>query len=260
MPLDLYPIRLMTKNLLFPEFCRGCGRRLMTEENGYFCPTCWEMSPRIQWPFCCVCGRPHAAAVGFDLAQELPCADCREAPAPADSFRRVYGAAHYADAIGEAVRLLKFNDKRRLVQPLVEVMTRFAQENIRVNEYQLVIPVPLYKIRLRERGFNQAQLLAQGVLPCFPNAQIDEGLTRIRPTLVQSRTSSSKERRKNIAGAFAMCGEHTALDGQCVLLIDDVSTTRATIEECALVLRRAGAERVDAFVAALTLREHDPTR
>ena len=67
---------LAVKNLVFPIFCQECGRRLLTDDNGYFCATCWELMPRIERPFCTVCGRPHRAAVGLGTRSNFPCGHC----------------------------------------------------------------------------------------------------------------------------------------------------------------------------------------
>lgn len=243
---------LAIKNLVFPMFCRACGRRLLTEENGFFCPTCWEMSPRVERPFCTVCGRPHAGVVGFGTVSNFLCADCREQKTR--PFRRIYGAALYEGAIEEAIKLLKFKDKQRLARPLAAVMAEFAEREMDCDQYEFVIPVPLHRIRERSRGYNQARLLAQELLFAFPNAKMDESLRRIRPTRVQSLSASPKERRANIVGAFAVAGD--TLKGKTVLLIDDVCTTGETVSECAAALRRAHVAAVDVFVAAVVSSRH----
>ena len=238
---------LALKNLFLPVFCKSCGRRLMTEENGFFCPTCWEQSRRIQPPFCTTCGRPHPGMVGLGMRINFPCARCREAgPQP---YRRIYGAASYEGAVAEAVKLLKFQRKLRLVAPLSEVMTCFAEQEIDRSAYSHIIPVPLHTVRQRDRGFNQSRLLAEAILPQFDGAQLDQSLRRVRPTHAQSRLTTEAARRANVAGAFA--AEATHLADRTVLLVDDVVTTGGTVAECAAVLRRAGVGTVDVFALAL---------
>jgi len=238
---------LTLKNVLLPMFCKQCGERILTEENTCFCPACWEQSPRVTRPFCTICGRPHTGAVGFGTTSNFPCADCRAAPAP--PFHRTYGAAPYQDAVQMAIKLFKFNDRRTLAKPLGAIMVDFAQAEIPVDQYDLLVPVPLHRVRRRERGFNQSELLARELLPIFPNARLDLSLYRIRPTRVQSLTATPAQRKANIAGAFAVQGD--GLKGKTVLLIDDVVTTGVTTGECARALARAGAANVDVFAAAL---------
>ena len=241
---------LTLKNLFLPVFCTLCGQRLLTEENGYFCPTCWEMSPRIQRPFCSVCGKPHQGVAGFGPPVNFPCADCRASEGRKRPYRRTFGAAVYSGAIMEAVKLLKFHDKQRLAGPLIELMAGFAVEEVDTEGYDALIPVPLHRVRERQRGFNQSRLLARGLLQTFPGARLDESLRRVRPTRVQSRLESESARRANVRGAFAVVdGED--LMGSTVLLVDDVVTTGHTVRECAAVLRRAGVAEVDIFAAAL---------
>jgi ComF family protein len=238
---------LALKNLFLPIFCKWCGCRLLTDENGFFCPTCWESSPRVQRPFCSVCGRPHGGVAGFGTVSNFPCADCRGQETP--PFRRVYGAALYRDAVEAAIKLLKFHHKPRLAKPLGALMAGFAGREMDCETYDYLVPVPLHKVRERDRGFNQSRLLAQTVLAAFPKARLDESLRRIRPTRVQSRLTSPAERRANVKGAFAVQGDHLA--GKTVLLIDDVVTSGGTITECAAALRRAQAAAIDVLAAAL---------
>lgn len=247
---------LTVKNLFLPIFCKICGCRLLTEENGYFCPTCWELSPRVERPFCTLCGRPHAGVIGFGSLSNFPCADCRERASRGGlPFRRMYGAALYDGAVKEAIKLFKFYGKRGLARPLGALMAEFAEREIECDAYDFIVPVPLHKVRERDRGFNQSRLLSQEILSVFPNARIDESLRRLRPTCVQSRLKTASERRANVVGAFAVEGDRLA--GSRVLLVDDVVTTSGTVSECAAALRRANAGAVDIFAAALKMSTDD---
>ena len=243
---------LALKNLFLPVFCKLCGERLLTEENGFFCPTCWDLSPRIARPFCNRCGRPHESMVGFGALTNFPCADCREQPNP--HVNRVYGSAVYEGAVKEAVKLLKFHEKRRLAPLMAELMAEIVQAEMEPERYDFLVPVPLHKVRLRERGFNQSLLLAEAIAPLFPQAPLNTDLQRIRPTRVQSRLKGDA-RQANVRGAFAVAGD--ALQGKCVLLVDDVITTMGTITECAHALKRAGAREVDVLAVALATRKRD---
>jgi len=182
------------------------------------------------------------------MPNNFPCADCRANPNP--DVRRVYGAAQYADAVEQAVKLFKFNGRMRLAQPLGALAAEFAEDELGLDSYDRVVPVPLHPVRERERGFNQSLLLAREIAPVFTNAVLNTRLTRIRPTQTQSKLSP-EARRKNVRGAFAVVGED--LVRARVLLIDDVVTTGETIMECARALRRAGAETVDTLAVALSV-------
>lgn len=245
---------LSIKNLIFPQFCHTCHTRLLTEDNGYFCLPCWEGSPRIERPFCTFCGRPHACAVGYGTRSNFPCAECRESPPR--HVRRIWGASIYEGAIAEAIKLLKFQGKRKLTGPLGELLIEFARAEMDQEPYDRIVPVPLHPVRQRSRGFNQSALLAREAHAAFPRAVFDESLKRIRPTRTQSRLTS-EERHHSLRGAFAVIGDSMA--GQRVLLIDDVVTTGGTVFECGHALRRAGATEVDVLAVALTVTGWDLT-
>lgn len=139
---------------------------------------------------------------------------------------------------------------------MIEELDPFIGDFMATETYTRIAPVPLHPVRLRDRGFNQAQLLTEQLAHHFPNAELFQGLRRIRPTRVQSRLSDPKERESNVRGAFAV-DQSISLEGERVLLIDDVVTTGGTVGECAQALRRAGAEYVDVLAFALTV--HHPT-
>ena len=239
---------LTFKNLLFPIFCQHCRCALLTEENGYFCPDCWELPERIVRPFCTVCGRPQQHRTGFGPIENYPCAECQTAGNL--PYRRVYGAAVYEGAMTDAIKLLKFGERRTMAGPLGALMAEFADREMDVEAYESVVPVPLHRVHYRTRGFNQATLLAEELRDVFPNAERSEHLRRIRPTLTQSRIKDPATRKENVTGAFAVDAD-ASFEGGRVLLIDDVVTTGATVADCARALRRAGATEVDVLAAAL---------
>lgn len=243
---DLPDWSLTLKNILLPMYCKICHSRLLTEENLFFCPTCWEASPRIERPFCSFCGIPHQSLSGLGEKSNFPCADCRKKPNPL--VRRMWGCAQYEDAIAKGIRLFKFYDKATMADALGALMRDFAAREMDAEAYDCLVPVPLYPSRERERGFNQALLLTEELLPFFTTAQLDCSLYRIRPTRAQS-TLKSAERAENVRGAFAVEGD--SLKGKRVLLIDDVITTGGTVTECARAMKHAGALEVDAFAPAL---------
>ena len=239
---------LTLKNLVVPIFCRECGRRLLTEENPCFCPGCWERSPRVERPFCTICGEPQAGREGFGALQNFPCERCR-AREPR-RFRRLYAAALYQGAIAEGIRQLKFYEKRSLLPAFGELLGDFVVRELEPESYTLLVPVPLYPVRRRERGFNQSELLANEVAAQFPHATVADVLRRVRPTHVQSRLGSPEARRANVSGAFSI-GEANSVKDQTILLVDDVVTSGSTVEECCRVLSEAGAGDVDVLAVAI---------
>jgi ComF family protein len=122
--------------------------------------------------------------------------------------------------------------------------------------YDAVVPVPLHRVRQRWRGFNQAELIAEGAMRAFPRARLDRSLRRVRPTRAQSRLNSAAVRRANVRGAFAVDRE-SDFKGQTVLLVDDVVTTGGTVAECARALTRAGAQQVDVLAVAVPVNSRE---
>jgi ComF family protein len=241
------------KNLLFPAFCRRCDARILTEENLYYCPRCWSEIRLIERPYCSVCGKPHDKAAGFTERDNFPCADCgtiKRRP-----YGRMYAATVYDGLVQEAITLFKYGSRELLVGPLASLMIEFAEREVDFGQYDAVVPVPLHRVRQRERGFNQAEKLARCLTERFSQLAVENGLLRIRETPQQTRLSSA-ERRRNIKGAFALAQE-VDCRGKTILLVDDVITTGATAEECARTLRRGGTKTVDVLAVARAITARD---
>jgi len=146
----------------------------------------------------------------------------------------------------EAVHQLKYRNLRALAVPLAKLLQDYLITNPVPAE--VLVPVPLHRKRLRERGYNQSSLLAGqlGKLASLP--VVDDCLIRQRHALPQARTATVEERRSNVTDAFA-CRDHRLRDKQ-VLLIDDVSTSGATLDACAAALKVGGATSVWGLVMA----------
>lgn len=137
---------------------------------------------------------------------------------------------------------------------MVEELREFVRTTLDTTHYTALAPVPLHSVRLRDRGFNQALLLAEPLCDLFPNAPLSTALKRIRPTRTQSRLNDPQDRQDNVRGAFAVDREIN-LTGHRILLIDDVVTTGRTVAECSQALRRAGAKHVDVLAFALAVEQ-----
>ena len=157
----------------------------------------------------------------------------------------IRGVGYLRGPLKRAIYQFKYRQKRRLALPLADLMHLYLLEN--PWPAQLIVPVPLHMDRLRERGYNQAALLARE-LSERSGLPVEEGsLVRIRETASQVALRAD-ERRQNVRGAFRGRGEKSR--DKRVLLIDDVSTTGATLEACAEALRQKGARSVWALVLA----------
>ena len=188
-----------------------------------------------------MCGEPLPTwrAISRPLAR---CPRCRRTLRSVDRARSV-GA--YDGALRAIVHALKYEGRRTLARPLAALMRNRGSDLIIGSD--AVVPVPLHVSRRRQRGFNQAVDLAAGL--GLPVAQV---LRRVRATAVQTSLPAAR-RHGNVRGAFVATRAAGALCGRTVLLVDDVSTTGATLEACARALKEIGVREVRALTAAKTL-------
>ena len=183
--------------------------------------------------------QPRADAQSEDPAA---CLGCRVDP---PEFDRARGAGLYTGSLRHALHALKFRGKRALARPLAELIREQCVTVLRPGGEALV-PVPLARARLRERGFNQAELIADrlGALLDLPVRR--RWLARVRETAPQTDLAAA-DRRTNVGGAFVAS---SGVAGRHVVLVDDVLTTGATCRECARALRAAGARQIDVVTVA----------
>jgi len=205
---------------------------------------------------CAVCGErlfsPYALS---GAAGEPRCGLCRRIEPP---FARAVAYGSYEAGLRELIHLLKYGG----VRPAANVLGRMLAEAIAALQPEfhadsvILVPVPLYRTRLRQRGFNQAELIARAAikLNAAPGRlSLGAGvLERKRETTSQTGLTSH-QRRENLRGAFGVA-QPGAVKGREVLVVDDVYTTGATVSECARVLRRAGASKVWVATVARTLK------
>jgi ComF family protein len=220
-------------DLLFPIECLGCSK-----EGEYICEPCFHSIP-TGWNFCLFCRRPS-------LEGRL-CLMC----VPRHAIDRVFIAGDYnSKTLKNAIRALKYSYVEDLKKPLGKFLIQHLQyQKVFFEHHDIVIvPMPLSKTRFRERGFNQAELLAREVAEYLRLPLLTSALLRARHTDAQVGLTED-ERRENIAGAFKVKSFEEVKD-KSVLLIDDVATTGATLEEAAKVLKNAGAKEVWGAVLA----------
>ena len=158
----------------------------------------------------------------------------------------------YDGTFQELIHRWKYNGKTYLTPFWGEWMVEGLYRYWDGHSFDLLIPVPLHKKRLRERGFNQALLLVKELSYRTGIPYQKRILQKKRPTIPQVNLSSV-ERKKGVRGAFRIMGREE-LEGRSVLLIDDVFTTGATVNECSKVLLAGGAQRVDVLALAHTIR------
>jgi len=220
-------------DILYPPHCYLCGDPL--EEHRYICKDCIDSFSRITGPVCEKCGKPVANSGGI-------CEDCSDGDREF-FLARSFGLYEPDGGLAESVKGLKYEGERALARDLAPLLGREGNSEL-LERAEAVTFVPLSSEKLERRGFNQAELLARNLaraegLPIF------QTLYKSMETRPQADLGRA-ERLINVQGSFAYREE---IDHDSVLLVDDVFTTGATVDECSKVLKRAGAARV--YVATL---------
>ncbi|HOP48125.1 MAG TPA: ComF family protein [Desulfobacteraceae bacterium] len=228
-------------DIIYPPRCAICRKFLREDgskgstEYESFCRECISEFKPCASPLCPVCGRPFIS----DAREDHLCEDClRKRPL----FKAAASPFIYDGVIMNAIHQFKYGQKSFLAKSLGPVLAGFARRWISEQKDLLTMPVPLHPKRLRERGFNQSLLLAGHVAQRL-NSRLDYlTLKRVRYTLSQTGLGR-EERRKNVRGAFQV-EDSDPVRGRVILLIDDVTTTGNTLNECARVLMKAGSREV----------------
>lgn len=242
--------------VVFPSDCRICGASLRNVSRLPVCRQCLDAISPISGGICAICGERLFSSYAVADAGGAPrCGLCRRVT-PAFARAAAYGS--YESGLRELIHLLKFGG----VRPAANVLGRMLAEAIASLEAEpprgsvIVIPVPLHRTKLRQRGFNQAELIARAAmkssLPMERFRLCDGVLERKRDTASQIGLTSH-QRRSNLRGAFGVA-QAGVVKGCEVLVVDDVYTTGATVSECARVLLRAGATKVWVATVARTLK------
>jgi ComF family protein len=236
-------------SILFPAPCRICQATLSTASRVPVCRECLEALGPLAGPLCQRCGRPLAASFGGESAAAL-CHVCRRGKYGFD-LARSYGP--YTDPMVRAVTLLKYHAVTPLADWFAARLEELATAETALAEAELVVPVPLDRARRRERGYNQAELIARRLArrlrkPLEPSLLIR---TKARPEKLKL---SRHERWETVRGAYH-AAEGARIDKASILLVDDVFTTGATLDACARALRARGARRVLAATVARVTRE-----
>lgn len=226
-------------SLFYPPTCVVC---LGTVEGvEYLCSSCRSRAPRIVAPFCAKCSEPFFGAI----TQTFSCANCEHRTLHFDTAVAAYRSR---SLVRKLVHDFKYGRQRHLRYPLAEWLSETLNDpRLRDRRFDVIIPVPLHAARERERGFNQATLLAE-LLATKMAVPLRPVLERIRYTTTQT-SHDRAERMENLQDAFRLRKNRDVRELR-VLLIDDVLTTGSTLSECARVLKAAGAISVHAATAA----------
>ena len=226
---------------VYPETCQLCGNSRAAREQSYICETCRNDFRFIEAPFCQRCGLPFEGAITTDFQ----CSNCREHDLRFDYARAVVIAR---DKMLELIGKYKYNRAYWFEPFLAGLLVHAAKPQLSRDQWDCIVPVPLYPTKLREREFNQAQRLAAHLGSATLIPVNNRLLRRILPTQTQTALSRA-ERIANVRKAFAM-RRGARLNGERIIVVDDVLTTGATTSACTRVLRNAGAASVCVWTVA----------
>ena len=224
---------------VFPAKCRRCETPMGIGQVHYFCDACWEQIEFLKPPWCQICGLPRWSAA---------CADCRENP---PLFGKLRAIAFYEPTLREAIHLMKYEKKQVISKHLVQLLQAYLPEDFAATDYDFLLPIPLHANRFRQRGFNQAERIAQGVAKVWRVPVRTDILVRIRDTVPLSSLNSHEERMKSIDGAFEVQSPDS-IQNRKILLIDDIFTTGTTINEALKALQVTNPDCVDVLTLART--------
>ena len=226
---------------LFPETCQICRTERAAAADGFVCSHCRSQVHFINPPFCERCGLPYSG----DITTPFECANCREMELHFSSARSAV-VAH--SVVREAIHRYKYQRALWFEPFLSGLFLHKALPALRGQGWNFIVPVPLYPVKYREREFNQAERLSARLSIAARIPLNTKLLRRVRPTATQTRLTR-QQRAANVLGAFALKSS-AKLDGERIVLVDDVFTTGATTSACAQVLKAAGAGDVCVWTIA----------
>lgn len=226
-------------NLVYPLKCFVCDSVLSIEEpvKQHICPDCFKKIKFITCSVCEKCGRPSNSSI---------CLQCNKNPKI--FFDRVIPIAVYEDVLRELIHLFKYKKSDYLDKFLAGFLIEKILESDDLKDVDFIVPVPMHWFDKFRRGYNQTELLACEISKSIGAPVLSDRLIKYKRTVSQT-TLSGKERVKNVKGAFKVKNSEI-LEGKKVLLIDDVFTTGATLNECSKMLRGAKVKHINALTLA----------
>jgi len=227
--------------VLLPNTCVACRRDLSRQYQEPLCPICGNAVEPVGNLYCLRCGKPLPNGGAH-------CYQCRGSKAVEFKCTIIRSAVVFGPQVRGVVHAFKYADQPYLADYLAGWMNQYWEKYPDLAVAELILPVPLYRKKRKQRGYNQSELLARSLVKLRGLPLDTTSLIRARNT--PSQTQFGREGRlKNMSGAFS-CVNPAVVKGKTVLLIDDVATTGATLEGCAQALKEAGAKKVIAYTLA----------
>jgi len=226
-------------SLVFPARCVSCG--VMTSAESAVCVECWKGLHFISGPSCAKCDYPFE----FDIDEGMLCGSCLKEDW---YFDRVLSVLRYSDTSKTIVSKLKYSDKTHIAKQCGLLMRKKIAHKLA--DYDYIIPVPMHRSRLRKRFYNQSSLIASHLSSFSGIEVLHNGLVKMKSHAPQTGLTRAG-RKINVRGSFSINDSYRdRIKGSSVLLVDDVYTTGATVNECSRVLKRAKAESVTVVTLA----------
>ena len=219
--ISLSRVAKTTVDFFFPKQCVGCGK-----VGDFLCSSCKEKLPRLLSPICSKCGKPEASGI--------TCPSCWQEKAEIDGIRSLF---LFDNVMRKAIHQLKYYNLKAISPCLAHFLADYLATVPLPGE--VLVPVPLHPKRLKQRGYNQASLLARELSKLAKLPVIEDCLIRVKEAPPQARTTNAEERRKNVIDAFICRDEKVS--GKQIILIDDVCTSGATLNSSARALKNKGA-------------------
>ena len=227
--------------LIYPQVCQLCAEARATPREGYVCSGCRSEACFIERPFCQRCGLPFEG----EITQPFECSNCQGMEW---HFRSARSSVVARGKVLDVIHRYKYQRALWFEPYLAQLLVGRAEPELRTEKWDWIVPVPLHPTKEREREFNQAERLALHLSTATGIPVNKRLLQRVLPTRTQTLLSR-EERLANVNRAFAMRRGGT-LNGERIVLLDDVLTTGATTDACARVLRAAGAGEVCVWTVA----------
>jgi competence protein ComFC len=225
----------------YPEVCQLCEKQRATPAGGFVCAKCYGQVRFIKPPYCERCGLPFEG----DINTTFECSNCQDMEL---HFASARSAVRAKGVVLEVIHRYKYSRALWFEAFLTDLLLREALPALRGEDWDLIVPVPLHPTRRREREFNQAERLGLPLARALGIPLATNLVRRVLPTRTQTQLTKG-QRAENVRRAFAARG-HRRLQGQRVILVDDVLTTGATTSACAGVLKAAGAGEVCVWTVA----------
>lgn len=234
----------MIFDLIFPEICVGCGVYTKSDKHPYLCGSCFSKIPIHQGSNCIGCNQP--------VSNGVTCILCRSEY----HIDALYTVSDYNHRIVKnLIGCIKYKFVKIASRSLSEKSHLYlsgktkAGKKTPFSNNTLVMPVPLHKIRFNWRGFNLSEIIANSIAKKYLLPYDDKSLIRIISRKPQADIETRDQRQKNIVGCFSVANDKP-VKNRDIILVDDISTTGATLNECARVLKASGAKSVVGFVIA----------